>query len=68
MKTCLACANCYMDDGDFVCGHSDAGAVGKLIRVAAAASGHCGPDLPKFKQHPLRSADGSLAPSAKVTE
>lgn len=57
---CQACASCYLDQMDFVCGHPDAGVFGKLVRVAVSPEGHCGPDRPKFKQHPLRKPDGSL--------
>jgi len=59
--TCLACAYCYCEpDDDFTCGHPDAGSMGTYIRRAAAPGGHCGPNLPKFKQHPMRNQDGSL--------
>lgn len=61
-KRCDACAHCYMepDDMNFVCGHPDAGTFGLYTRVAAGPGGHCGPERPKFKQHPLRKSDGSL--------
>jgi hypothetical protein len=61
-KNCHACKYSFMEPGDMnlTCGHPDAGPVGKYTRMAAAADGHCGPELPKFEQHPLRGADGSL--------
>jgi hypothetical protein len=52
-------------DTNFVCGHPDSGAFGLYIHKAAGEGGHCGPTLPKFKQHPLRNRDGSLK---RVTE
>lgn len=56
---CEKCAHCYMDmDMDFICGHPDAGAFGKFLRVATAKDGHCGPERPKFKQHPKRVGSG----------
>lgn len=57
---CRACASCYLDEMDFVCGHPDAGVFGKFVRVAAGEGGHCGPLLPKFEQHPLRKPNGDL--------
>lgn len=60
-ENCYACAYSYMEpDSDLVCGHNDAGMLGTYARHAAAEGGHCGPRRPKFKQHPLRNADGSL--------
>lgn len=61
-KRCDACRYCFMEPNDmnFTCGHPDAGEFGLYIRVAAAPDGHCGPDLPKFEQHPLRTPDGLL--------
>ena len=61
-KDCRACAHCFMepDDMNFVCGHPDAGIVGTYVNRAAGVGGHCGPELPKFKQHPLRNANGTL--------
>ena len=57
---CKACASCYLDDMDFICGHKDAGSWGKKIGVASDADGHCGPTLKKFVQHPLRTPSGGL--------
>jgi hypothetical protein len=45
-------------DDDFCCGHPDAGVFGTYVRRAAAEGGHCGPTLPKFEQHPLRTPEG----------
>lgn len=62
-KNCHACAFSYMEpDSDLVCGHADAGLMGIYTRHASAKGGHCGPDRPKFEQHPLRNPDGSLPP------
>jgi len=47
-------------DDDFCCGHPDAGAFGTYVRSAASPGGHCGPERPKFEQHPLRKPDGLL--------
>ncbi len=57
-KTCSACSNSYMEpDANYlICGHPDAGVVGKYIK--SEPLDHCGFD--KFQQHPLRNADGSL--------
>jgi len=58
---CRACRYCFMEpDDDFCCGHPDAGSVGQYVRVAASKDGHCGPQRPKFDQHPLRNPDGTL--------
>ena len=59
---CYACAHSYMGPGDseLVCGHEDAGIFGRFARRASEERGHCGPDRPKFEQHPLRNPDGSL--------
>lgn len=57
---CKACASCYLDDMDFICGHKDAGLWGKKVDVAAGPEGHCGPTRLKFVQHPRRSPDGAL--------
>lgn len=61
-KNCHACAHSYMgpDDDKLVCGHTDAGVMGKYAEVATLPEGHCGPERPKFEQHPLRNPDGSL--------
>jgi len=61
-KNCRACRHSYMGPGDdeIVCGHPDAGMMGKYIRHASATDGHCGPLRPKFERHPLRHPDGSL--------
>lgn len=74
-RKCTACASCYMepDDMNFICGHKDAGPYGIYTHQAVASEaekvkaqsehpgyGHCGPDRPKFVQHPLRKLDGSL--------
>jgi len=60
-KNCKACSYCYMEpDSDFTCGHPDAGTFGTITRIAAAPGGHCGPDRPKFEQHPLRKLNGDL--------
>jgi hypothetical protein len=61
---CRACASCYLDDMDFICGHKDAGSFGKKVNVAASPEGHCGPELKKFVQHPLRTPEGGFPPSA----
>ena len=62
-KNCAACKYSFMELGnELVCGHPDAGMMGKFVRVAIAADGHCGPERPKFEQHPLRKPDGSLRP------
>ncbi len=47
-------------DMNFTCGHPDAGAFGIYTHRATAEGGHCGPERSKFKQHPLRNADGTL--------
>jgi NTP pyrophosphatase (non-canonical NTP hydrolase) len=60
--TCLACQSCGLDDGDFVCGHKDAGTWGQSVNHAASPKGHCGPLRPKFVQHRGRMPDGSLKP------
>ena len=64
MKTCKACSYCYLDDWDFICGHPDAkaGVFGDYTYKAIMDNGHCGPDRPKFEQHPLRNEDGTLKP------
>ena len=60
-STCLACKFCFMEpDDDFTCGHPDAGPMVKYVRVAASSGGHCGPERPKFEQHPLRTPEGGL--------
>lgn len=57
--SCKACRHCFMEpDDDFCCGHPDAGVFGTYVRRAAAEGGHCGPTLPKFEQHPLRTPEG----------
>lgn len=57
--SCKACRHCFMEpDDDFCCGHPDAGVFGTYVRRAAAEGGHCGPNLPKFEQHPLRTPEG----------
>lgn len=58
--SCRACASCYLDDMDFICGHKDAGDWGKKVNVAASSEGHCGPSLKKFVQHPLRTPAGDI--------
>lgn len=65
---CQACAFCYMEPGDmnFVCGHKDAGIMGLYIHHAVKEGGHCGPNRPKFKQHPLRNPNGTLKSSQKL--
>jgi len=64
METCKACSHCYMEPSDdqFICGHPDAGTFGTYVHHAVAKDGHCGPELPKFKQHPHRTPDGLLRP------
>lgn len=64
-KSCKACAYCYMEPSDmnFVCGHPDAGIVGKYTRVAASKDGHCTENKIKFEQHPLRTEQGDLKSS-----
>ncbi len=65
-KNCRACRFCYMEpDDDFVCGHKDAGQFGIYTKHAAAKGGHCGPERPKFEQHPLRHPNGDLKLEAK---
>lgn len=60
-KNCRACAHSYMEpDSDLVCGHPDAGFAGIYARHASAEAGHCGPERPKFQQHPLRKPNGDL--------
>lgn len=60
-RNCFACAHSFMEpDNDLCCGHDDAGIVGTYTRRAAAPGGHCGPERPKFQQHPLRNPDGTL--------
>lgn len=59
-KTCRACTFSYMEpDGEavIICGHSDAGPLGKYVREEPLP--HC-PGFSKWKQHPGRNADGSL--------
>jgi hypothetical protein len=60
MKNCKACRFCYMepDDMNFICGHKDAGVFGLYIH--RAVDGHCGQELTKFEQHPLRDEEGNL--------
>jgi hypothetical protein len=41
--------------------------MGTYIRRAAAEGGHCGPERPKFKQHPLRGPNGELNGGKKKT-
>lgn len=63
LTKCHACAYSGMEpDGppELICGHDDAGGFGIFTRLAAGPGGHCGPDRPKFEQHPLRNSDGSL--------
>jgi hypothetical protein len=70
MKTnCYACTHSGMEpDGDprLICYHKDAGTFGKWAETigtstgASDVGGHCGPERPKFEQHPHRNADGSL--------
>lgn len=57
---CRACASCYLDDMDFICGHKDASTFGQKVNVAASSEGHCGPSLKKFVQHPRRTPDGGF--------
>jgi hypothetical protein len=59
-KKCEACRFSFMepDDMNLTCGHKDSGTFG--LYVHRAVEQHCGPDLSKFEQHPLRGADGSL--------
>jgi hypothetical protein len=61
-KDCKACAYCFMEPSDmnFTCGHPDAGTLGLYVHRATAEEGHCGPELLKFKQHPLRKPNGDL--------
>lgn len=60
-RRCRACRHCFMEpDDDLCCGHKDAGPMGTYIRRAAAEGGHCGPDRPKFEQHPFRLPSGLL--------
>lgn len=61
-KNCQACAHCFMepDDMNFTCGHPDAGAFGIYVHRATSADGHCGPERPKFEQHPRRNTDGTI--------
>lgn len=70
-KNCYACKHSYMEpDGDprLICGHPDAGPMGqwaeRIVTSVGASSpeGHCGPERPKFEQHPHRNADGTLKP------
>lgn len=62
VKNCKACCHSYCEpDADYiVCGHPDGGLFGAYIHRASGESGHCGPERPKFEQHPLRTAEGSL--------
>lgn len=62
MKNCKACKYCGMepDDMNFICFHSDAGGWGQYTKHTIKETGHCGPELKKFEQHPLRNTDGSL--------
>lgn len=60
-KNCAACAHSFMEpDDDLTCGHKDAGPVGIYTRHAAGKGGHCGPERPKFEQHPGRNPNGTL--------
>lgn len=59
-SNCKACASCYLDDIDFICGHKDAGLFGKKITAASSDEGHCGPTRKKFVQHPLRTPEGGF--------
>jgi len=56
---CHACANSGMEpDADYlICGHPDAGPVGKFIKKEPLD--HC-PNFSKFEQHPGRNPDGTL--------
>lgn len=47
-------------DLNYTCGHPDAGTFGVYTHRATAKDGHCGPERSKFKQHPLRNANGTL--------
>lgn len=64
--TCRACKHCGQEprNQEFVCRHPDAGVVGVYIPIATAPSGHCGPERPKFEQHPLRTPEGDPRPPA----
>lgn len=57
---CRACSFCSMepDDDRLICGHPDAGPAGLYMDPAPAK--HCGPNRSKFKQHPMRNANGDL--------
>ena len=61
-KNCKACRYCFMEPSDdqFCCGHPDAGPLGIHTVHAAGEGGHCGPDRPKFEQHPCRTPTGDL--------
>lgn len=63
-KNCKACAFSYMEpDDDLTCGHKDADQpFGTYAHHASAPDGHCGPDRPKFEQHPGRNLNGTLKP------
>lgn len=64
---CKACKYSFMEpDSDLTCGHPDAGTFGVYCRHASASNGHCGPELQKFEQHPLRADDGRLRGSIGV--
>jgi hypothetical protein len=61
MSPCQACRWCFLEpDDDFCCGHPDAGEAGTYIKHAAREGGHCGPERPKFEQHPHRTPEGAL--------
>ncbi len=65
---CRACRYCFMEpDDDFSCGHSDAGPLGVYCRFAYGPQGHCGPELKKFEQHPLRNPDGTTPLKEKTS-
>lgn len=61
-KRCEACSYCFIEPSDmnFTCGHPDAGPVGLYTHHAVKEGGHCGPNLSKFEQHPLRNEDGTI--------
>lgn len=69
VPNCRACRHSYVDPSAeyLVCGHPDAGFFGIYAHHASAQDGHCGPDLPKFEQHPLRTPDGRLGSDGGVS-
>lgn len=58
-KNCRACAHSYMEpDSGLICGHPSMGQFGLTIRSEHPPL--CGDGHPRFVQHSLRNADGTL--------